>query len=114
MKREDALILKKGERVYLLRRTPGSKTFNIKSKQPSDKFDAVKYGPFRIMKKLDNDNYQLQLPTRMHIHPIFHILLLEPTKNPENKNNKANNEEYKVEKILDRKTEKGQIYYLVR
>ena len=114
MKREDAPVLKKGERVYLLRRTPGSKTFNIKSKRPSDKFDAVKYGPFRIVKKLENDNYQLQLPIRMRIHPIFHISLLEPTRNPENANDEADDEEYEVEKILDRKQENGQIYYLVR
>jgi hypothetical protein len=114
MKREDAPTLQKGERVYLLRRTPGSKTFNIKTKRPSDKFDAVKYGPFRIVKKLENDNYQLQLPARMRIHPIFHISLLEPTKNPENGNDEADDEEYEVEKVLDRKQENGQIYYLIR
>jgi hypothetical protein len=114
MKREDAPVLQKGERVYLLRRTPGSKTFNIKTKRPSDKFDAVKYGPFRIVKKLENDNYQLQLPIRMRIHPIFHISLLEPTRNPENGNDEADDEEYEVEKILDRKQESGRVYYLVR
>jgi hypothetical protein len=114
MKREDAPVLQKGERVYLLRRTPGSKHFNIKSKRPSDKFDAVKYGPFRIVKKLENDNYQLQLPIRMRIHPIFHISLLEPTKNPENADDEADDEEYEVERILDRKQENGQIYYLIR
>jgi hypothetical protein len=37
----------------------------------------------------------------MHIHPIFHISLLEPTKNPENRDDEANNEEYEVEKVLD-------------
>lgn len=114
MKREDAPVLQKGERVYLLRRTPGSKTFNIKTKRPSNKFDSVKYGPFRIVKKLENDNYQLQLPTRMRIHPIFHISLLEPTRNPENRNDEADDEEYEVEKILDRKQESGRVYYLVR
>ena len=37
----------------------------------------------------------------MRIHPIFYILLLEPTRNPENENDEADNEEYEVEKILD-------------
>ncbi|QKX57713.1 uncharacterized protein TRUGW13939_04831 [Talaromyces rugulosus] len=84
-KREDAPILKKGEKVYLLRRTIGQKKFNIPSKRPSNKLDAIKYGPFTIQEKLANDNYKLRLPARMKVHPVFHISLLEPTENPENK-----------------------------
>jgi hypothetical protein len=92
----------------------GQKNFNIQSKCPSNKLDAVKYGPFQIAEKLANDNYRLKLPERMQIHPIFHILLLEPTKNPENDQDEADDGEYEVEKIIDQKTEKGQIYYLVK
>jgi hypothetical protein len=77
-KREDAPILKERERVYLLRRTIGNKNFNILSKKPSNKLDAIKYRPFTIKKKLTNDNYKLQLPNRMKIHLVFHVLLLEP------------------------------------
>jgi hypothetical protein len=76
-KREDAPILKERERVYLLRRTIGNKNFNIPSKKPSNKLDAIKYGLFTIKKKLTNNNYELQLPNRMKIHPVFHISLLE-------------------------------------
>lgn len=54
---EDVSILKKGERVYLLWWTAGLKNFNIKSKWLSDKLDVVKYGSFKIAKKLKNDNY---------------------------------------------------------
>ncbi|EED21751.1 conserved hypothetical protein [Talaromyces stipitatus ATCC 10500] len=91
-----------------------SKTFNIKSKRPSNKLDIVKFRLFTIKEKLANNNYKLQLPARMHIHPIFHISLLEPTKNPENSDEEADEEEYEVEKLLERKLEKRQIYYLIR
>jgi hypothetical protein len=113
-KREDAPILEKGERVYLLRRTMGNKNFNIPSKKPSNKLDAIKYGPFTIKKKLANDNYELQLPSRMKIHPIFHISLLEPTASQHENYDEADEEEHEVERIVRRKVEKGRILYLVK
>ena len=41
------------------------------------------------------------------MYPIFHVSLLEPTRNPENEDDEVDDEEYKVEKILKRKSEKG-------
>jgi hypothetical protein len=64
--------LKRGEKVYLLRR-------NIKTKRPSQKLDHQKIRPFIIKEKLGPVNYKLQLPKSMlKIHPVFHISLLEP------------------------------------
>ena len=74
----------------------------------------MKYRLFQIAEKLANDNYHLKLPERMQVYLIFYISLLKPTKNPENDKDKADDEEYEVEEIMDRKTEKGQIYYLVK
>jgi hypothetical protein len=70
-KRLKGLILKGGDKVYLLRR-------NIRSDKPTKKLDAVKLGPFKILRKKGPVNYELELPKRMRIHPVFHILLLEP------------------------------------
>lgn len=42
----------------------------------------------------------------MKMYPVFHVSLLEPIRNPENKDNKMDNKKYKIEKILKRKSEK--------
>lgn len=75
-KHGSALNLKRGEKVYLLRR-------NIKTKRLSQKLDHQKIRPFIITEKLGLVNYKLRLPKSMtKIHLVFHILLLEPA--PEN------------------------------
>jgi len=73
--------LKKGERVYLLRRHINKENFNIETKRPNEKLDFIKLGPFLIEEKCENDNYKLKLPKSMQIYPIIHISLLEPTEN---------------------------------
>jgi hypothetical protein len=107
------LILKKGDKVYLLRR-------NINMKRPNDKLDHKKLGPFKIVEVVGPVNYRLELPKTINIYPIFHISLLEPILlgipnmlyteielvNP--------NTEYEVEEILDQKYIRGNLYYLIK
>jgi hypothetical protein len=66
-------ISRRGERVYLRRKTVGGKQDNIKPKRSSTKLDCIRLGPFEVEEKLEYDNYKLKLPNRMKIHPIFHI-----------------------------------------
>ena len=113
--RVEAPSLEEGDRVYLRRRTLGQRKFNIKTARTSTKLDHLQLGPFRVKKKLNYDNYELALPPRMRIHPVFHISLLQPTKNPEsNENIEADDEEFEVEEILDQRIRKGITEYRIR
>ena len=102
---------KRGEKAFLLRR-------NIKTKQPSQKLDHQKIGPFTIKEKIGQVNYHLKLPESMkQIHLVFHISLLEPA--PKNARTQKDIEiesedEYEVEKILSYKQVNGRPYYLVK
>ena len=54
----------------------------------------------------------------MRIHPVFHISLLEPAHPDAESQDKVeiileNEEEYKVEQILDTRKSKGKIEYLI-
>src|ERR1700712_1494926 len=113
-KRLEGPTLKGGDKVYLLRR-------NIKSDKPTKKLDAVKLGPFKILRKKGPVNYELELPKRMRIHPVFHVSLLEPatpdaTLQQDVRDIDLEIQEpiYQVERILRERTVRGQKQYLVR
>ena len=62
--------------VWLLRR-------NIKTTCPSDKLDHRHLGPYRVIRKIGSSSYLLSLPSYLtRLHPVFHISLLEPYKDP--------------------------------
>ncbi|PTB47295.1 hypothetical protein M431DRAFT_60034, partial [Trichoderma harzianum CBS 226.95] len=55
---------------------------NIKTNRLSDKLDFKKLRLYKILRKIGEVNYELELPERQekqgkHMHPIFHISLLE-------------------------------------
>ena len=113
-KRVESLTLEEGDKVYLRRRTSGEKSFNIKTARTSQKLDSLKIGPYRIEQKLSNDNYKLELPERMRIHPIFHVSLLSKTNNPVSTHDDDVLNEYEVEKILKKRSKNGKTEYLVK
>ena len=86
---------------------------NIRTKQPSKKLDCRHLRPFPILEKISSHTVRLGLPLALqHIHPVFHVSLLQPT-NPSIIPNRIedpplpleldDDEEYEVQRILDSK-----------
>jgi hypothetical protein len=98
-----------GEKVYL------TKT-NIKIKRLSIKLDHLKLGLFKVLEKIGNLNYRLDLRKKTRIYSVFYIVLLEPVlENIRTKTHidiELDIDKYKVEEILDYNTKTKQ--YLVK
>jgi len=62
--------LQSGDMVWLLPR-------NIRTTRPCKKLDYKKIGPFKILARIGESAYKLDLPPSMRIHNTFHISLLE-------------------------------------
>ena len=93
-------ILKEGDKTYLLRQ-------NIKIIRPSNKLDHTKLRPFRIKKVKGDINYELDLPKKMRIYPVFYISLLKPANtntsiqtNPPGINPEFQTKEFEVKRII--------------
>ncbi len=83
---------------------------HLHTNQPTAKLAPKRHGPFLIIQVMSPINYQLKLPMQWSIHDVFHIDLLTPYQetNLHGSNYSRptpdlvdNEEEYKVEKILD-------------
>ena len=69
-KRMDPPKFEIGDKVWLLK--------GISSKNRKKKLSNQFLGPFKIIKKVSNLAYELDLPQKMRCHPVFHVSLLEP------------------------------------
>jgi len=95
---------------------------NIKTKRPSKKLDSLHAGPFKVLRKLSEVTYHLELPPTMKIHPVFHVSLLHPANKDSNPNRQQpppppvivdNEEEFQVNQILDSRIRRNKVEYLV-
>ena len=97
---------------------------NIKDTRPTKKLSAKRYGPFKVIARVGETSYKLELPESWRlIHPVFHETLLTPYESPTFSNQKktpppppeviGNELEYEVEKILDsRRRKRGRSYQI--
>lgn len=63
-----------GDMVYLKMQPYRLAAFNIRS---GLKLATKFYGPYRILQKIGNSSYKLQLPARVQIHNVFHVSQLK-------------------------------------
>ena len=64
----------KGSMVYLA-------TKNITTKRLNKKLNYKYIGPYKVIKKISENNYELDLLPKVRIYLIFYISLLEDAKN---------------------------------
>jgi hypothetical protein len=105
-----------GQKVWLLRR-------NLKTKRPCDKLDNLKLGPFLIIEQINPVAFKIDLPETMHIHPVFHVSMLEAyhtndiphrTVSPSQPIEIDGEDEYEVEHILDARYFGNSLKFLVK
>ena len=104
--------LKKGDKVYFLQQ-------NIKTTRPNNKLDYKKLGLFVVEQVIRPVNYKLRLPEHIQIHPVFYILLLELALAnikiiASELLTQEDNQEYKVEQVIDYKNTDNSRQYLIK
>ena len=84
--------------------------------------DYRRLGPFRIIEKINDVAFRLDLPPQLRIHPVFNSFLLEPyqdstipgrIKQPPPPIELEDEPEYEAAANLDSKIVRNKLYYLV-
>ncbi|KAL0146841.1 hypothetical protein M9458_057780 [Cirrhinus mrigala] len=98
-----------GQKVWL-------STKNICLRLPCKKLSPRFIGPFEIIKEINPVAYELKLPEKYRIHPVFHVSALKPYHPPVLPPSSTEPVEegiYRVWEILDSRRRGGALQYLV-
>ncbi|QRW22209.1 integrase core domain protein [Rhizoctonia solani] len=115
--REDGspIEFKIGEEAWL-----DAKNVNLKTLSP--KLTEQRLGPFKVIEKISDRAYRLELPPTMQIHDVFYVGLLSKVKRDKKRSFENRpppvtvdgEEEYKVEGITDAKERNGKWFFRVK
>ena len=113
--KDKAPTFKAGDKVMLAAK-------DVKVHQASQKLGPRQLGPFTVVQVRDNDDYELDLPPVLKIHPVFHVdRLSKYTETEENGKPPPpppievdGEEEWEIERILDSRFYQCQFQYLIR
>ena len=109
----EAPVFAKGEPVWL-------HAENLTMRQPSKKLCHKRIGPFKVVERVGELAYRLELPATARIHPVFHVSLLSEVRKTYRKTpnpppiDVEGELEYEVEEILDSRKFRGELKYLVK
>ena len=107
-------------RIYNIRDMVYLNSKNITLTRPSKKLDFKFYRSYKVNIPVSKQAYCLKLPSSMKIHNIFHVSLLEPGRSWDSTKMVPppviinNDEEYKMEEILDSRHHYNKLQYLVK
>ena len=109
-----AHVFKPGDKVWLSAK-------DISIHQATPKLGPRQLGPFTVLKRMGDLDYQLELPHWLKVHPVFHVNRLSPWHNnglkqppPPPPEIVDGEEVYVVDKILDSRFYRRKLQYLVR
>ena len=78
-------------------------------------------GPFTITGRVTSEAWRLELPASLRIHPVFHSSQLKPVQGQPRQRQPIQldqgpeeDQEYEVERLLDRRTVRGREEFLMR
>lgn len=108
---EKARKFKPGDQVLVDRR-------NLTIKAGNNRSLTTKWiGPYKVLRKIGNHAYELDIPCGIRLHKVIHTTLLKPFHMRSEPQTVENNDEditYGVEEIIDSVRRKGKVLYRIR